>query len=117
MVLPVLVREAIGESGMKPMGGGLIFHRHTVTPMEGLHDALSLPTASVITGIDSLAILKQALDAARTVQPLTPEHIAALLARTAPAATSGRYEAFKTSDRFDSTAHHPQWLGETPQLT
>lgn len=47
----------------------------------------------------------------RTFQPMSPEAVAALLARTAPAAASGHYELFKTSDRFDSTAHNPQWLG------
>jgi hypothetical protein len=31
--------------------------------------------------------------------------------RTAEAAAKGRYELFKTSDRFDARAHHPEWLG------
>jgi hypothetical protein len=37
--------------------------------------------------------------------------LAALRGKTARAAESGRYELFKTSDHFDSTAHHPEWLG------
>jgi hypothetical protein len=36
--------------------------------------------------------------------------VQALLAKTATAAATGRYELFKTSDRFDSTARHPEWL-------
>jgi len=34
-----------------------------------------------------------------------------LLARTAAAAATGRFELFKTESRYDGTAHNPQWLG------
>jgi hypothetical protein len=37
-----------------------------------------------------------------------------LLAKTAQAAATGRYEPFKTTSIFDSTAQNPQWLGEEP---
>lgn len=53
--------------------------------MECLHYALHLPTSVVITGIDSLATF-----GVRRVRP------------------------FKTSSIFDSTAQHPEWLGEEP---
>src|SRR5262249_34825184 len=57
--LPVLNKEQIGVLGMKPMGDGLILKSKTVTPVECLHYALTLPTSVVITGIDSPEILKQ----------------------------------------------------------
>jgi predicted aldo/keto reductase-like oxidoreductase len=110
-VLPVLVREGIGVLGMKPLGGGAIVTSRTVTALECLHYALHLPTATVITGIDSLTVLEQAVEAALTFEPLTAARVAALRSRTAEAAATGRYERFKTSDRFDATAHHPEWLG------
>ncbi len=110
-VLPVLVRDEIGVLGMKPMGGGEILTSRTVTPIECLHYVLNLSTSTVITGIDNLAILDQAVEAARTFQPMTSAQAASLLSRTAAAAALGQYELFKTSDRFDATAHHPQWLG------
>lgn len=110
-VLPVLVQQQIGVLGMKPMAAGIILKSNTVTPVECLHYAMSLPTSTVITGIDSMEILKQDLDAARTFQPLTPEQTAAMLKRTAAAASEGRYEPFKTTERFDGTAKNPQWLG------
>jgi aryl-alcohol dehydrogenase-like predicted oxidoreductase len=110
-VVPVLVREGIGVLGMKSMGDRIILQSNTVTPIECLHYAMSLPTSVVITGIDSLKILKQALQAVRTFKPLTSEQVAALLKKTAQAARSGRYEQFKTDTRFDSTAKNPQWLG------
>jgi predicted aldo/keto reductase-like oxidoreductase len=110
-VLPVLVKEKIGVLGMKPMGSGIILQSNLVKPVECLHFAMSLPTSTVITGIDSMKILDQDLDAARTFSPLTPRQLSSLLTRTARAATGGRYELFKTSNQFDSTAAHPQWLG------
>jgi hypothetical protein len=72
---------------------------------------MTLPTSVVITGIESMQILDQALDAVRTFEPMTASQIAALLKRTAIAAADGRYEPFKTTEKFDSTARNPQWLG------
>jgi predicted aldo/keto reductase-like oxidoreductase len=110
-VLPLLVEERIGVLGMKSMGDGGILKSRTVTPVECLLYALSLPTSTVITGIDSLKILKQALEVVRTFKPLTRAQVAALLKRTATAASEGRFERFKTTNGFDGTAQHPQWLG------
>jgi aryl-alcohol dehydrogenase-like predicted oxidoreductase len=110
-VLPRLVADQIGVLGMKSMGASVILTSKTVTPIECLHYALNLPTSTVITGIDSLKILDQALEAARTFQPMSQEAVAALLARTTSAAETGKYELFKTESRFDGTASNPHWLG------
>ena len=110
-VLPRLIADEIGVLGMKSMGDPFILHSKTVTPIECLHYAMNLPTSTVITGIDSLKILNQALEAAHTFKPMSNEMVAALLARTATAASSGRFELFKTESRYDGTAHNPQWLG------
>jgi predicted aldo/keto reductase-like oxidoreductase len=109
-VLPRLVRERIGVLGMKSMGNGILLESKTATPIECLHYALNLPTSVVITGIDRTEILDQALEAAKTFRPMDGATVRALLARTATAAATGRYELFKTSDRFDATAKHPEWL-------
>jgi predicted aldo/keto reductase-like oxidoreductase len=110
-VLPRLIADEIGVLGMKSMGDPFILESKTVTPIECLHYAMNLPTSTVITGIDSLKILDQALEAARTFTPMSKEAVASLLARTAAAAATGRYELFKTSSHYDGTAHNPQWLG------
>lgn len=114
-VLPVLVAEGIGVLGMKSMGDGMLLKSNTVAPADYLRYALSLPTSVVITGIDSMEILDQALDVARNFRPLTDAETNALLAKTAMAAANGEFELFKTSSNFDSTASHPQWLGEDPE--
>ena len=110
-VLPVLVKHDIGVLGMKPMGDSLILRSKTATPIECLHYAMNLPTSVVITGCDSLNILQQALDAARSFQPISSAEVSALLAKTAPAAKEGEFERYKTSHDFDGTFHNPQWLG------
>ena len=48
------------------MANGIILKSNTVSPIECLHYALNLPTSVVITGIDQLDVLDQALEAART---------------------------------------------------
>src|SRR6266850_1492661 len=90
-VLPVLVKNDIGVLGMKPMGDRIILESKTVTPVECLHYAMNLPTSVVITGCDSMRMLDQALQAARSFRPMKPAEIVALLAKTAQAAKQGKY--------------------------
>jgi len=110
-VLPVLVKHEIGVLGMKPMGDSIILRSKTASATECLHYAMNLPTSVVITGCDSLPILQQALDAARSFHPMDKEEVAQLLARTASAAGKGEYELYKTTHNFDGTYQNPQWLG------
>ncbi|HZP17494.1 MAG TPA: aldo/keto reductase [Terriglobales bacterium] len=110
-VLPVLVKHGIGVLGMKPMGSGIILNSKTVPPVECLHYAMNLPTSVVITGCDSMQVLQQALDAARSFKPLSKQEVAAILAKSAPAAGKGEFEQYKTTNNFDGTIHNPQWLG------
>jgi aryl-alcohol dehydrogenase-like predicted oxidoreductase len=115
LVLPELTQHNIGVLAMKTMANGHILKSNTVTPIECLHYALHLPTSTVITGIDSLAILDQAFEAARTFQPFSPEALAALLAKTATAAKDGAFELFKSTSIYDGTASNPHWMGDEPQ--
>src|SRR6201997_1892480 len=115
MVLPELVKQEIGVLGMKSMGDSVILRSKVVTPIECLHYALSLPTSVVITGIDKPEILDQAFEATKSFQPMNRGQIAQLLAKTKEVAMAGKYELFKTSSHFDSTAQHPDWLGGESQ--
>jgi aryl-alcohol dehydrogenase-like predicted oxidoreductase len=115
LVLPELISAQIGVLGMKPMANGIILRSNTVTPIECLHYAMNLKTSVVITGVDGMDILDQALEAVRTYEPMSYAEVNALLARTRRAARDGVFEPFKTSSIFDSTAENPQWLGEEPQ--
>jgi aryl-alcohol dehydrogenase-like predicted oxidoreductase len=110
-VVPVLVQEGIAVLGMKPLGSGIILKSKTVTATECLHYAMNLPTSVVITGIDKMEYLDQAVEAAKTFQPMNQQQVAALLGRTSQAASEGKFELFKTDTRFDATSRNPAWLG------
>jgi len=113
-VVPELTKRKIGVLGMKSMANCILLKSQTVTPVECLHYALNLPTSVVITGIDSMEILDQAIEAVRTFHPISNEDLKVLLAKTAAAAATGRFEPFKTTSIFDGTAQNPEWLGEEP---
>src|SRR5437899_9461320 len=110
-VLPRLVREGIGALAMKPMGDPFILETGTVSARECLRYDLSLPASVVITGIDSVERLDQALSVARESKLLSEKEVADVLERTAEAAKTGSVEKYKTSHHFDGTVQHPEWLG------
>jgi aryl-alcohol dehydrogenase-like predicted oxidoreductase len=117
LVVPVLVRQNIGILGMKTMGDGVFLKSGApITPIECLHYAMNLPTSVVITGIDSREILDQAFEAIRSFKPMSGDEVAALVAKTAQYAVAGRFEFFKSSSHFDTTAKHPDWLGDDSAL-
>lgn len=109
--LPLLVKDEIGVIAMKSSASGNIIKQNIATPTECLEYALTLPTSTVVVGMESAERLDQTLAIVRDFKPLAGERMAALLARVAPQAQTGRHEGFKTSTSFDATAHNPQWLG------
>jgi len=102
-VVPALVKQEIGILGMKSMGDGLILKSKTVEPIECLHYTMNLPVSVAITGIDSMAILKQALEAVRTFKPLTDAELDALLARTAASGADGAPASSRLARRASSS--------------
>lgn len=113
-VLPVLVERDIGVLGMKPFGSGLFltsrpFKSRSVAPADCLHYAMSLPTSVVITGCDTVGVLKQGIDAAYRWKPRDEAWRRKLLAQTASAADDG-LEKYKDTVMFDGTTQHPWWL-------
>jgi aryl-alcohol dehydrogenase-like predicted oxidoreductase len=110
-VMPIALKQGIGVLAMKTFGDHYILESKTVEPIEALHYGLSQPVSVVITGIDSTTVLDQALQAAKTFQPMSETQMATLLARTAQAASEGQFERFKTTSQYDGTAANPKWLG------
>lgn len=113
-VLPRLVEEKIAPLAMKTFGNPFILERlqktGAATALEMLHYSMSLPVATVITGIEKNEILEQALRAVKTFEPMSQKQQTALLERIKTDAQSGQYEKFKSSAEFDGTAKNPQWL-------
>jgi uncharacterized protein len=109
--MPVALKQGIGVLAMKTFGDPYILRSNTVQPIEALHYGLTLPVSVIITGIDTTQTLDQAFEATRTFKPLDQTQMASLLARTATAASEGKFELFKTTSHYDGTAQNPKWLG------
>jgi uncharacterized protein len=110
-VMPIAIQQGIAVLAMKTFGDHFILDSKTIEPVEALHYSLTQPVSVVITGIDSMPVMEQALTAVKTFKPMTQEQVAALLDRTRDAAADGRFELFKTTSHFDGTAANPKWLG------
>ena len=105
------MEKNIGAIGMKPMCAGRVFESNIVTAEECLHYSMSLPLSVIVAGCNTLEILQQHIDAARSFSPLSEEQRSGLLARTAEAAAGGTFEPYKTGIDFDATSRNPHWLG------
>jgi hypothetical protein len=78
------------------------------TVAEALRYALSQPIAALVSGIDSMDVLKQNVAIARNFKPLGDGELKALLARVKPFAGDGRHERFKSTQFFDGVYHQKQ---------
>jgi aryl-alcohol dehydrogenase-like predicted oxidoreductase len=101
-VLPEVNKRGMAGLGMKSMGGnGQPITQGVVTTEEALRYAMSLPVATTISGIDSLAVLRQNLAIARGFQPMAEKEMEALRRRCAPAAGDGHLELYKSTMKYD----------------
>jgi aryl-alcohol dehydrogenase-like predicted oxidoreductase len=102
-VLPEVLKRGMAPLGMKSLGGtGDVVQRGVVTAEEALRYAMSLPVTTTVSGVDSMAVLRQNLAVASGFEPMTPAERQKLLARVAPYAAVGRFELYKTTLRFDA---------------
>jgi aryl-alcohol dehydrogenase-like predicted oxidoreductase len=101
-VLPEVLKRGIAALGMKSFGGnGQPITQGVVTPAEALRYAMSLPVSCTISGIDTLAVLRQNLAIARGFQPMSPEEMQALADRCRTAAGNGHLELYKSTMKYD----------------
>lgn len=105
LVLPDAVKRGIAVLGMKPLNGdGAPFHHGDVnlTPEQALRYAMSVPgVTTTITGMESLAVLRQNLTIAKGFHPLNHGEMQRLVAAVNPVAGDGRFELYKTSLKYD----------------
>ncbi len=101
-VLPVLNQRGIAPLAMKTVSGnGEPIRQGIITAEEALRYVLSLPVASIVSGIDSREVLRQNLNIVRRFTPMTAAEMHALRTRVARYAMDGRFELFKSSNRYD----------------
>jgi uncharacterized protein len=108
-VLPELAKRGIGALGMKSLGGnGKIVTEAGVKIEDALRYVLSLPIASLVSGIDSMKILDQNLAILRSFKPISDEERQRIDKQTLVLAGDGRFELFKSSKQFDGAVHRKQ---------
>ena len=101
-VLPEVSRRGMAALGMKSLGdNGQPVLKGVVTVEEALRYAMSLPVATTVSGIDSLAVLRQNLAVARGFQPMATAEMEALRRRCLPAAGDGHLELYKSTMKYD----------------
>jgi hypothetical protein len=102
-VLPELIRRGIAPIGMKSMSGTAdAIKKGILTPQEALGYSMSLPVATIVSGIPSLEVLRQNLSVALGFKPMEAAQMQALRDRCAVYAADGRFELFKSSMKFDA---------------
>jgi predicted aldo/keto reductase-like oxidoreductase len=103
-IVPICQQQGIAIIGMKSLAGGHLMESGIdVTPAEAIRYAMSLPVATVVSGMNSLEVMRQNLETARNFQPLTEAERKDILARSAPGAPNGKFERFKTTRVFEGT--------------
>ncbi len=108
-VLPEINKRGMAALGMKSLGGnGQPIIKGVATVEEALRYAMSLPVATTISGIDSLAVLRQNLAIARGFQPMTPDEMETLSKRCAQAAGDGHLELYKSTMKYDGDVGREQ---------
>jgi aryl-alcohol dehydrogenase-like predicted oxidoreductase len=112
-VVPEALKRGIAPLGMKSLAGGdshkgRLVSAGVCTVEQALSYALSQPIAALVTGIDSMEVLRQNLAIARNFKPLTGEALDRLLAQVKEVAGDGRHERFKSTQLFDGIYHRKQ---------
>jgi aryl-alcohol dehydrogenase-like predicted oxidoreductase len=101
-VLPELNKRGIAAIGMKSLNGDArAVTAKVVSAEEALTYALSLPVATVVSGIDTPRVLNQNLSVARSFHPMSARARQALQRRVAAHAADGRFELYKISVAFE----------------
>lgn len=80
-VLPLVLENNIGLFAMKSNGMGHLKKSGIASPVEGLRYAMSRPVSTVVSGIDSMHILKENLALSHSFIPYSDQEIAELRAR------------------------------------
>jgi aryl-alcohol dehydrogenase-like predicted oxidoreductase len=102
-IVPICQEQGIAVIAMKSFADGHLFKAECdVTPQEALRYTMSLPVATVVSGMESMQILEQNLEIARNFSPLTDAEREAILAKTATVAAGGEHEPFKTTRDYDA---------------
>ncbi|RYD85366.1 MAG: aldo/keto reductase [Verrucomicrobiaceae bacterium] len=101
-VLPILSERGIAPIGMKSLNGNAeAVKKGVISAADAIRYALSLPVATLVSGIDSLALLHENIRIAKEFVPMAPDERLAFEQQCLKFAMDGRYELYKTSMRYE----------------
>ena len=83
-------------------GEGQPVKARVVKAPDALRYAMSLPVAVTVSGIDSMAVLRQNHRVARGFRPMTSLEMEKLRSRVAIHAMDGRFELYKTTAKHEA---------------
>ncbi|MCP5118422.1 MAG: aldo/keto reductase, partial [bacterium] len=107
-VVPMCLARDVGIIGMQSKGGGgdgIILSNTKLTATHCLQYALSQPIATLVRGWMTMEQMMEDIGTAREMKPLAAADKAEILAMAKPSAGDGRYELFKTTQRFDNEVY------------
>ena len=108
-VMPECAKRNIGVIGMKGCGGeGNMLRDKVVTVEQCYRYFLSQPVSTQVIGIANMDDLNRALVTGRSFKAMTGGELETLSARLKDVAGDGRYEHFKTTQRYDAGHHRKQ---------
>lgn len=109
-VIPVCREKKIGVIGMKSLGGhgASIIKNTDLTAELCIRYALSQPVSTLVLGMASMEELKQNIQTARNFSSMDIQQQEELIVKYADVAGDGRYELFKSTQRFDGRDHQKQ---------
>ncbi len=108
-VIPECQKRGVGVIGMKGCGGDArMLNDGVVTVEECYRYFLSQPISTQVVGLASMEHLNRAIEIARNFKPMSQPDLQTLSARLRDVAGDGRYEHFKTTQRFDAGHHRRQ---------
>lgn len=109
-LIPAAKKQETAVIGMKSLGGGdgKIVKSNVATAEECIRFALSQDIAALVSGMDSMDVLKKNIATVRNFKPMEGEELTKLLAKVKPHAGDGRHERFKSTIDFDGPYHRKQ---------
>ncbi|MEX5220158.1 MAG: aldo/keto reductase [Nitrospira sp.] len=97
-VLPELERQGIAPIAMKSLcGNGKPVAAGIVSAEEAIRYTLSLPVATLVSGVESVEVLRQNARIVQRFVPMTAAEMDALRMRVSSEAVDGRFEQYKTN--------------------
>jgi aryl-alcohol dehydrogenase-like predicted oxidoreductase len=95
-VLPEVLKQNIAVLGMKSLlGNARVIKDGVMSVPEALSYALSLPVATVVSGINSVEQLRENMKIAASFTPFAKEEMLALEQRVGPASEGKGYDMYR----------------------